>query len=181
MVIAMEGPAFFDQGDEQRAGFFESAQAAGAAGGGVGVALHGGVGGDDQHVAGFGGGAGGLGAGLDDAEDGNGRDGVLDGVEGEGAGGVAGDDEELGALLLDQEPRALGGVAGDGAAGLGAVGQAGGVAEEGEACLRSAGDESAQDGETAEAGIEDADGGRDEAGCSVMVWLPSVGAASAVR
>jgi len=36
------------------------------------VALDGGVGGDDQDVAGFGGGAGGICAGLDDAEDRNG-------------------------------------------------------------------------------------------------------------
>ena len=92
------GPAFFDEGDEQGAGFLDGAQAEGLAGGGVGVALDGGVGGDDQDVAGFGGGAGGCCAGLDDAEDGNG-DGVLNGVEGEGAGGVAGDDEEFGALL----------------------------------------------------------------------------------
>ena len=124
------------------------------------MALDGGVGGDDEDVAGFGGGAGGIRAGLDDAEDGNG-DGVLNGVEGEGAGGVAGDDEELGALLADQELRALGGVAGDGAAGLGAVGQAGGVAEKGEAGLRHAVDEGAEDGESAEAGIENADGGGD--------------------
>ena len=127
------------------------------AGGGVGVALDGGVGGDDQDVAGVGGGAGGLCAGLDDAEDGDG-DGVLNGVECQGAGGVAGDDEELGALLADQELGALGGVAGDGAAGLGAVREAGGVAEEGEAGLRHALDEGAQDGEAAEAGVEDADG-----------------------
>ena len=95
------------------------------------MALHGGVGGDHQHVAGEGGGAGGLGSGLDDAQHRHGH-GVLNGVEGQGAGGVAGDDQELRALLLDQEPRALGGVAGDGAARLGAVGQAGRVAEEGE-------------------------------------------------
>jgi hypothetical protein len=66
------GPAFFDEGNEQRAGFLKGAEAQGAAGGGVGVAVHGGVGGDDQHVAGAGGGAGGRCAGLDDAEDGNG-------------------------------------------------------------------------------------------------------------
>jgi hypothetical protein len=48
----MVGPAFLDQRNEQRAGFLKGAQALGAAGGGVGVALHGGVGGDDQHVAG---------------------------------------------------------------------------------------------------------------------------------
>ena len=38
-------------------------------------------------------------------------------------------------MFADQELGALGGVAGDGAAGLGAVGEAGGVAEEGEAGL----------------------------------------------
>ncbi len=64
------GPALLDQGDEQGAGHFQGAKAAGGAGGGVGVALHGGVGGDDQDVAGVGGGAGGLGSRLDDAQDG---------------------------------------------------------------------------------------------------------------
>ena len=79
------------------------------AGGGVGVALDGGVSGDDEDVAGLGGGAGGLCAGLDDAEDGDG-DGVLNGVECEGAGGVAGDDEVIGTLLTDQVLRTFGGV-----------------------------------------------------------------------
>jgi hypothetical protein len=43
------------------------------------VAVDGGIGGYDEHVAGVGGGAGGGGSGLDDAEDGNG-DGFLNGV-----------------------------------------------------------------------------------------------------
>ena len=47
------GPAFFDEGNEQRTGFLEGAQAQGVTGGGVGVALHGGVGSNDQHVAGL--------------------------------------------------------------------------------------------------------------------------------
>ena len=81
------------------------------------MALDGGVGGDDQNVAGAGGGSGGCSPGFNDAENGDG-DGGLNGVESQGAGGVAGDDEELGALLLDQEAGALGGVAGDGAAGF---------------------------------------------------------------
>ena len=68
----------------------------------------------------------------------------------------------------DQELGALGGVAGDGAAGLGAVGQAGRVADEGEAGVRQTGHQGAQDGEAAEAGIEDADGGRRGQVCS---WL----------
>ena len=53
------GPAFFNQGDEEGAGFLDGAQAEGLAGGGVGVAVDGGVGGDDEDVAGAGGGAGG--------------------------------------------------------------------------------------------------------------------------
>jgi len=113
---------------------------------------------DDEDVAGAGGATRGGGAGVDYAEDWNGN-GVLDGVEGQGAGGVAGDDEELGALFTDQELGALCGVAGDGAAGLGAVGETGGVAEEGKPGAGETLDECAEDGEAAEAGIEDADGG----------------------
>ncbi len=72
---------------------------------------------------------------FDHSKHGNG-DGILDGVESQGAGGVAGDDQELGALFVDQELRAFDGVAGDGAARLGAVREARGVADEGKACLR---------------------------------------------
>ena len=82
------------------------------------MAVHGGVGGDNEDVACFGCSVSGLGARLDDADDRNGRDGFLDVVEGEGAGGIAGDDEVVGALLLDEEARALGGIAGDGPARL---------------------------------------------------------------
>ncbi len=142
--------------------------------------MHGGVGGDDEYVVAGGGGAGGGCAGLDDAEDGDG-DGVLNGVEGERAGGVAGDDEEVGALFADQELGALDGVAGDGAARLGAVGQAGGVADEGEAGRGHAIDEGAEDGEAAEAGVEDADGGDADSGCAHCVGPWVVGTASAVR
>ena len=94
--------------------------------------------------------------------------GVLNGVEGQGAGGVAGDDEEFGALLADQELRAFGGIAGDGAARLGPVGQPGGVAEKGEAGMGKPADQGAQDGEAAEAGVEDADGGGRDSVVSVQ-------------
>ena len=157
-----DGPALLDQRDEQRAGFFQGTKAHGAAGGGVGVALDGGAGGNDQHVAGARGLAGGGGAGLDDAQNGDGH-GVLNGVQSQGAGGVAGDHQELCTLLADEELSALGGVAGDGAAGLGAVGQAGRVAEKGELSPRQPLDKRAQDGQAAEAGVEDADGGGDGA------------------
>ena len=43
-------PAFFDEGDEQWAGFLKGAKAVVLAGGGVGVAVDGGIGGDDEHV-----------------------------------------------------------------------------------------------------------------------------------
>ena len=62
-------------------------------------------------------------------------------------------------MLLDQELRALGGVAGDGAARFGAVGQAGSIADKGVAGGGQPMDEGAENGESAEAGIEDADGG----------------------
>ncbi len=147
------------------------------------MALHGGVGGDDQHIAREGGGARSFCARLDDAENRN-RDRVLNGIQGQGAGGVAGDDQELRALLADQELRAFGGVAGNGAAGFGAVRQARRVAQKGILGLRHALDESAQHGQAAEAGIEDADGG----GCGGWTCLecahgcaPSVGTASAAR
>ncbi len=133
----MVGPALLDQRHEQRAGLLEGAQAPRLAGSGVGVALHGGVGGDDQHVAGARGGAGRGRAGLDDAQHRD-RHGVLDGVERQGAGGVAGDHQEFCALLADQELRAFSGIAGDGAARFGAVGQPRRVAEESEARLGQA-------------------------------------------
>ena len=109
----------------------------GLASGGVSVAVHGGIGGDDEDVAVFEALSSSLGAGFDHADDGNGGDGFLDVVEGEGAGGVAGDDEVVGALFFNQKTRALSSVASDGAAGLGAVGESGGVTDEGVVGLRA--------------------------------------------
>jgi hypothetical protein len=68
-----------------------------------------------------------LGAGFDDSDDRDG-DGLADVFQGEGGGGVAGNDEEFGALFVE-ELCAGDGIAGDGFAGFGAVGEAGGVAE----------------------------------------------------
>src|SRR5271170_7593445 len=101
-------------------------------------------------------GEGGLGAGFDYADDGDGQ-GLLDVFEGQGGGGVAGDDEEVGALLVE-ELCAGDRVASDSLSGLGAVGEPGGVAEED---VVGAGDERekrSKDGEAAEARVEDADG-----------------------
>ncbi len=52
-VMGWFGPALFNQGDEQRAGLLQGAEAVGAAGGAVGAAVDGGVGGDYQNVAGL--------------------------------------------------------------------------------------------------------------------------------
>ena len=70
---------------------------------------------------------GGLGAGFDDSNNGDG-DGGADLGEGERGGGVAGDDKELGALVY-KEAGGFHGVAGHGVLGLCAVREAGGVAE----------------------------------------------------
>jgi len=176
----MAGPALFYEGNEKRAGFLEGAKAVSLARSGVGVAVHGGVGGDNEDVARFRSFVSGFGAGLNDADDWNGGNGLLDVVEGEGAGGVAGDDEVIGALFFNEESRALGGIAGDGAAGLGAVGKSGGVPDEGIDSLGCACDEGTQNSESAEAGIEDADGGSGGRRFGHGV-LPCVGNASAVR
>ena len=108
-------PAFFDQRHKQRAGFLERAQPLGLACGGIGMAVHGGVGGDHQNIAGLGGCAGGGGAGLNHAKYRD-RHRFLDCIKRERTGGVAGDDEEFGALFAHQKLRALNRIARDGAA-----------------------------------------------------------------
>ena len=154
-------PAFFHEGHEEGAGFFMGGEAEGGGGLGIGVGLDGGGGGEDQDS-----GQGtldcgqcgrGFDDGVDDADDGD-RDGGGDLREGEGGGGVAGDDEDIG-LLGGEELGGLYGVAGDGGLGFGAVGEAGGIAEVEIAGAGEQGEEGAQDGESAEARIEDGDGG----------------------
>ncbi len=76
-------------------------------------------------------------------------------IKGEGGGGVAGDDEEVGTLIVE-ELCAGDGVAGDGFVRLGAVGEAGGVAEIDVASVGDEWKQGAEDGEAAEAGVEDA-------------------------
>ena len=154
------GPALFDERDEQGTGFFQCAQTKRSASSGVCVAVYGGVGGNDEHVACARRSAGGGCAGFNDAEYGDGHGG-LNSIECEGAGGVAGDDEELGSLFTDQELRAFDGIAGDGAARFGSIWKASSVADESKVRMRQAVDERAEHGKAAEAGIEDADGGCD--------------------
>ena len=155
----MARPAFLHQRDQQRARLLQRAQTLRLAGCRIGVAVHGGVGRDHQHVAGSRGGARRRCTRFDHAQHRNGHRG-LDGVQRQRAGGVAGDHEKLGALLAHQELRALHRVARDGAPRFRSIGQARRVADEGKARLRKTPDQGAQNGEPAEAGIEHADGRR---------------------
>ena len=148
----MVDPAFFNQRNQKRTGFFDSAQAALVAGRGVGVAVNGGRGGHNEDVARFGGGLGGVGSGFDNSDDGH-RDGVTNRVQGKSGGSVAGDDEEVGALFVE-ELCAGDGIAGYGFVGFGAVGEAGGVAQVDVVGFGDEREKSAEDGETSEAGVE---------------------------
>jgi len=75
---------------------------------------------------------------------------LTDVFEGEGGGGVAGDDEKFGALLVE-EAGTGDGIAGDGVVGFGAVGETGGVAEVDVAGIGNEREERAEDGEASEA------------------------------
>ena len=88
-------------------------------------------------------------SGFDYADDRDGK-GVLDVFECEGGGGVAGYDQEFGALLVEKLC-AGDGVAGDGLVGLGAVGEAGGIAEVDVVRVGEELEEGAEDGEASEA------------------------------
>ena len=74
-------------------------------------------------------------------------------------GGVAGDDVEV-RTLGEEKGGGRDGVAGDGLLRLGAVGQAGSVAEIEETRSGDEREQRAEDGEAAETGVEDGDGGR---------------------
>ena len=110
-------PTFFYQGDEEGAGFLGCGQAEGGQGVEVGVGLDGRRGGQDENVGRGVFECGGLGSGLDYAEDRDGSGGGFDLGESEGGGGVAGDDEDVG-TLIEEEAGAGDGVAGDGLAGF---------------------------------------------------------------
>jgi hypothetical protein len=152
----MGNPAFLDEGDEERAGFFDDAEVVDCTGVGVGVAFDGGRGAEDENVAGDGSGISGSGSSFDDPED---RDAgcVANFVQCESGGRVAGDDEKFSALLLEKLSGGDG-VACDGALGFRAIRKSGGVSEINEVNAGELGQEGAEDGESTEAGIEDADG-----------------------
>ena len=105
-------------GEDQDVGVFENLRGCGRNRGALRFAQN-----DGSFILGDG-----VGSGLDYAEN---RDGGGFGLylgEGEGRGGVAGYDEDVGALI-EEETGAGDGVAGDGLAGFGAVGETGGVTE----------------------------------------------------
>ena len=119
-------PAFFDERDEEWAGLLGGVEAAGLAVGAIGVGLDRGCRGEDEGICGGVVLVGHLDDGVDYAGDRNG-DGGGDLGQGEGGGGVAGDDEVAGTLLVE-ELCALYCISCDGGLGFGAVGETGGVA-----------------------------------------------------
>jgi len=91
-----------------------------------------------------------------------------------GCSGVAGDNEKLGSLFVE-ELRTRNSIASDGLARFGAVGQTRGIAE---VDVLRAGNERkqrTQDGKAAEAGVEDSYGGRFDPGHGCVVSGVSVG------
>ena len=151
------GPAFFDEWNQERAGFFCGAETACLAVEAVGVRLDGCGGGEDE---GFGLRVAGLGpvdARRYDTDDRNG-DGLDDLLHGQGGGGVAGDYQVV-CALSGQETCAFHGVTGDGLLGLGSIGETGGIAQVEVMGSRDALKQGAENGEAAEAGVEDSYGG----------------------
>jgi len=157
-------PALLNEGNEEGGGAGVDLEVGTAEGEVVlvGVAFDGAFGADDADALAVGGGEGGGDAGFEDAEDGD-AEGGAEGVEGVGGGGVAGDDDGFDALV-DQELGVFEGEAADGFWGLGAVGDAGGVAEVDDGFVGEELAEGADDGEAADAGVEDAEGGSGGAG-----------------
>src|ERR1019366_3627514 len=94
-------PPLFDQRHQQRAGFLGGAEAMGGGVGAVGVRLHGGGGGENENVGVWMPLLRGFDDRLDDAGYGD-ADGGLDLGHREGGGGIAGDDEVVGAMGLEE-------------------------------------------------------------------------------
>lgn len=153
------GPAFFDEGDEEGGGDGVDLEAGLAHGEGVLIraAADGAGGADDADALAGGIGKGGLDARLQDADDGD-AEGGLQKRQGVGGGGVAGDDDGLDAMA-DEELGVLHGETADGVGGFGAVRDAGGIAEVDDGFIRKQLPQGADDGEAADAGIKDTEGG----------------------
>lgn len=148
-------PSFFDEGDEQRAGFFESGEASTGESALVGVTADSRFGAENDCFASLTEGGGGVGAGLNHSYhwDANGSANIEKRERGRG---VASDDEHVDALLLE-ELRGSDGVTGDGLAGLGTVREASGVSEIEVVGVGDQVGESAEHGEASDAGVEHGD------------------------
>jgi hypothetical protein len=159
-------PSFFDEGDEQRAGFFESGEASAGESALVGVTVNGGFGAENDCFASLTEGCGGVGAGLDDSDDRHAYR-TANVEESERGCSVASDDQHVDAALLE-ELRGPDGVAGDGLARLGTVGETGGVSEIEVVGVGDEIGERAENGEASYTGVEHGDararvGGRGQA------------------
>lgn len=152
-------PAFFHQRHEQRRRLraHERVGVLGVDGAGVGVAVDGGVGGDDADFVVARGIQCGLRAGGNHVQYGHIACFLTDFLSGNGGDGVARDDQCLN-IVFQQEIDNLHGEGFDGGAGFGAVGNAGGVAEVDDVFHRQAFHQGADVGQSADAGIENADG-----------------------
>lgn len=98
-------------------------------------------------------------AGVNDAGDREGGKLISDGRESEGSSGVAGKDDVFRVVRLE-EGEDFADEAGDGVGGLGAIGNACGVAEVEDIVLREGMPQGPDDGKAAEAGVEDDNGRR---------------------
>jgi len=113
-------PSFFNEGDEQRAGFFEGCEASAGESALVGVTADSRIGAENDCFASLTDGRGGVGAGLDHSDDGH-TDCTANVKKRERGCGVASDDEHVDATLLEKL-RGPDGIAGDRLARFGAVG-----------------------------------------------------------
>jgi hypothetical protein len=159
-------PSFFDEGDEQRAGFFESCEASAGESALVGMTADGRFGAEDDCLASPAEGCGGVSAGLNHSDDGH-ADCTANVEKRERGCSVASDNEHVDASLLE-ELRGPDSVAGDGLARLGTVREASGVSEIEIVGVGDEVGERAENGEASDTGVEHGDararvGGRGQA------------------
>ena len=150
--------AVLDEGHEERAGLHIDGGVRVVLVDGllIGAGLDRGVGGDDADLAVLRGLRREAGGRVDDAEDGQVRIGLTDLLFGDGVRRVAGDDDRLD-VERAEEPDVGEDVLGDLPFGAGAVGHVGRVAEVDDVFSRHAVDDGLDDGEAADARVEDAD------------------------
>jgi hypothetical protein len=156
------GDAALDELDEARAGRARQLDGAVRRSGGGVHRVHVGAGGDradgadDAGAARRGGRDEGTGPRFDDVEHRH-RQGVPEIVEAGGGGRVAGDDDDLDVVVLDEAPRQLPGEPAHVLGRLGSVGIAPGVADVHEVLAGQEVDDGSRDGQPSEAGVEHPD------------------------